>query len=57
MTASIMGDYRYSIKPGASGNSVAKEYLQVFMKENGFVSGLSVIDLIFNQGPDSKLYL
>ncbi len=50
-------DYRYSIRPSLSGKSELKEYLQVFLQENGFVSGLSVIDLIFNKGPDSKVYL
>ena len=55
--ASSPDDYRYSIRPSVSENSDAKKYLQVFMQENGFVSGLSVIDLIFNKGPDSIIYL
>ena len=50
-------DYRYSIKRSETTNSEAKKYLQVFMQENGFVSGLSIIDLLFNKGPDSIVYL
>jgi hypothetical protein len=54
---STTGDYRYSIKPSRSGNYEAREYVQVFRQENGFVPGLSIIDLIFNKGPDSSEFL
>ncbi|MFI5204488.1 MAG: WbqC family protein [Flavobacteriales bacterium] len=35
----------------------AKEYIQVFSARNGFIQGLSVVDLIFNEGPRSISYL
>lgn len=32
-------------------------YYQVFQDKNGFLSDLSIVDLLFNQGPQSKSYL
>ena len=32
-------------------------YYQVFAQENGFVGGLSILDLLFNEGVDATLYL
>ncbi len=49
-------DYRYRISPGAISGSKEKPYLQVF-GNNIFQPGLSIIDLIFNTGPDSSDYL
>lgn len=34
-----------------------KPYFQVFARKHGFISNLSVMDLLFNEGPDSILYL
>jgi hypothetical protein len=34
-----------------------KPYLQVFEDRNGFLPNMSIVDLLFNQGPQSKLYL
>lgn len=34
-----------------------KEYKQTFQERNGFLGDLSIIDLIFNQGPQSRNYL
>ena len=34
-----------------------KPYFQVFAQKYGFKSDLSVMDLLFNEGPDSILYL
>ncbi len=34
-----------------------KPYFQVFSRKYGFQSDLSVMDLLFNEGPDSILYL
>lgn len=33
-----------------------KEYYQVFKQKNGFIPDLSIIDLIFNMGPESVLF-
>ena len=33
------------------------QYHQVFADKHGFMANLSIIDLLFNQGPDAKYYL
>lgn len=51
-------DLRSSIHPKRQPETAnAKEYYQVFSNKNGFLPGLSIVDLLFNQGPQSKLYL
>lgn len=37
--------------------NLKKPYFQVFAGKCGFMSGLSVMDLLFNEGPDSIIYL
>jgi hypothetical protein len=34
-----------------------KPYFQVFARKYGFVQNLSIMDLLFNEGPDSIMYL
>ena len=34
-----------------------KPYFQVFARKRGFIPDLSIMDLLFNEGPDSILYL
>lgn len=34
-----------------------RPYYQVFSPKGGFISGLSIMDLLFNEGPDSISYL
>ncbi len=34
-----------------------KPYFQVFEDRNGFLPNMSIVDLLFNQGPQSKLFL
>lgn len=53
---SVSGDYRYSISPKKISDFEPMSYSQVF-SEAGFVPGLSIIDLIFNKGPESIQYL
>jgi hypothetical protein len=48
-------DYRYCISPKKDTGYISKQYLQVF--GSGFVPNLSIIDLIFNMGPEAKGYL
>lgn len=50
-------DYRYHISPKKKSSYVKKEYMQVFNVENKFIPNLSIVDLIFNMGPDSPDYL
>ena len=37
--------------------ALEKPYFQVFAQKHGFQSDLSAIDLLFNEGPDSVVYL
>jgi hypothetical protein len=52
-------DFRYSISPKKEipGIFSFKEYYQVFSSKFGFVPNLSILDLIFNNGPDSINFL
>jgi hypothetical protein len=34
-----------------------KPYFQVFEDRNGFIANLSIVDLLFSQGPQAKLFL
>ena len=34
-----------------------KPYFQVFSQKHGFQPDLSIMDLLFNEGPESILYL
>jgi hypothetical protein len=36
---------------------IVKEYIQVFSPKHGFKNNLSILDLVFNQGPNSVSYL
>lgn len=53
-----ISDYRtvFSPKHPQEGFPIA-EYDQVFADRLGFLSDMSIVDLIFNLGPDSKQYL
>jgi hypothetical protein len=50
-------DFRYNITPKEKSQFSSREYIQVFDNGNGFVKGLSILDLIFNKGPESVNYL
>jgi len=55
-------DYRYAIHPKKEDTvlkdlSLEREYFQVFSHKWGFKGNLSIMDLLFNEGPDSILYL
>lgn len=45
------------IKIGLELNLVSKPYYQVFQTKYGFQSDLSIIDLLFNMGPESEIIL
>jgi hypothetical protein len=55
-------DLREAIHPKRP-NSILKDmelekpYFQVFSRKHGFQSDLSIMDLLFNEGPESILYL
>jgi len=47
-------DLRYTIDPKISDDAAGfKPYTQVFGQKHGFKANLSVIDLLFNKGPDA----
>jgi hypothetical protein len=50
-------DYRYNISPKKQSEFTVKEYMQVFNNDGRFVQGLSIVDLIFNMGPEAVGYL
>jgi hypothetical protein len=58
-TADSVFDYRGNISPKARQSKVDKafapqKYYQVFAKKFGFTPNLSIIDLLFNEGANSK---
>jgi hypothetical protein len=50
-------DFRTAIHPKKESLFSIKPYYQVFEDRNGFLENLSIVDLLFNQGPQSTLYL
>ena len=58
----ICEDLREVIHPKRQNNILSqleleKPYFQVFSPKHGFKSDLSIMDLLFNEGPDSILFL
>ena len=53
-------DLRETIRPkhpGADLDFEAKPYYQVYRQKHGFLPNLSILDLLFNMGPESIFYL
>ncbi|MBQ3207958.1 MAG: WbqC family protein [Bacteroidales bacterium] len=55
-------DLRESIHPKREDRllkdlRLEKPYFQVFAEKHGFIPNLSIMDLLFNEGPDSIMYL
>ncbi|MFB0496179.1 hypothetical protein ABID99_002416 [Mucilaginibacter sp. OAE612] len=50
-------DFRFSIHPKKESEMQQKPYFQVFEDRRGFMKNLSIIDLLFNQGPQTVNYL
>ena len=46
-------DYRIALSKNEVNKIEMTEYYQVFSDRHGFVSNLSIIDLLFNEGPNS----
>ena len=50
-------DLRYLTESKTSDQTDVREYIQVFSSKHGFKNNISILDLIFNQGPNSLSYL
>lgn len=54
------GDFRNAIRPKNPPHDEAftpHEYYQVYRERHGFVPNLSILDLLFNEGPQAILFL
>jgi hypothetical protein len=49
-------DFRYRITPKEESKFIAKQYPQVFNNSGGFISNLSIVDLLFNKGLEAIDY-
>jgi len=56
-TYEAFADFRDCIHPKKDPDMIFKSYFQVFEEKNGFLPNLSIVDLLFNQGPQSIKYL
>lgn len=50
-------DHRISLSKNGTNKKEMNPYYQVFADRHGFISNLSVVDLLFNEGPSSVNYL
>ncbi|MGV3762457.1 WbqC family protein [Parapedobacter sp.] len=50
-------DFRQVIHPKKNPAGNIKPYYQVFAPKHGFIADLSIVDLLFNHGPQSRGYL
>lgn len=50
-------DAREFINAKANKDLKFSSYTQVFQEREGFLSNLSILDLLFNKGPNSEIYL
>jgi hypothetical protein len=53
----VLTDLRNTFNPKKERNFNQKPYFQVFEERKGFLGNLSIVDLLFNQGPQSINYL
>lgn len=52
-----VNDFRQLIHPKKESTNNFEPYYQVFQSKHGFISDVSIIDLLFNMGPESQLIL
>lgn len=50
-------DYRFLVDHRKETDQALNPYVQVFDEKHGFIPNLSILDLIFNEGPNALLYL
>ena len=54
---STENDFRFLINARKTAAIQTKPYIQVFQAKHGYISNLSVLDLLFNMGPETLNYL
>ena len=52
-----INDYRYHAAVKNDDKSRSTPYIQMFESENGFLENLSILDLLFMEGPNSINFL
>lgn len=50
-------DFRFMVNPKAALDLSFTEYTQVFTQKHGFIPNLSILDLLFNEGPNTVNFL
>ncbi len=50
-------DYRFLANAKKESIPNLPKYTQVFQEKHGFIPNLSILDLLFNEGPNTELYL
>lgn len=50
-------DFRFLANARKEKDYEFSEYTQVFINKHGFISNLSILDLLFNEGPSTMTYL
>jgi len=53
----LLADFRNNFNPKQEPDFNQKPYYQVFEERKGFQKNLSIVDLLFNQGPNAVNYL
>ena len=57
---SVENDYRFIINPRhplSEEQLMSRPYYQVFREKYGFIPNLSIVDLLFNMGSETSLFL
>ena len=50
-------DYRFLVNARKETIIETKPYIQVFQEKHGYLTNLSILDLLFNEGPNALSYL
>ena len=50
-------DYRFLVNAKTNNEPTMEPYVQVFGGRHGFIPNMSILDLLFNEGPNSVAYL
>ena len=54
---STENDFRFLVNARKTVTIQTKPYIQVFQVKHGYISNLSILDLLFNMGPETLNYL